>query len=71
MSANRDDCLWYSTIVYITIALFTLEEFSRKGHMKSPTECLEQKLNQTKTFSKASSIANFVNLPQRQLSSLK
>ena len=51
--------------------LFTLEGISRNGHMKSPTKRLEQKFNQTIAFSKASSIANFVDLPPRQIRSLK
>ena len=53
----------YSMIVYIKITLFILEGISRKGHMKLLTKRLEQKLNQMKTFPKASSIVNFINLP--------
>ena len=55
----------YSRIVYIAITLFTLEGISRNGHMKLPTKRLEQKFDQTKAFPKASSIANFVDLPHR------
>ena len=61
----------YRMIVYIAITLFTLEGISRNGHMKSPTKCLEQKFDQTKAFPKASSIANFVDLPHRQVRLLK
>ena len=61
----------YRTIIYIAITLFTLEGISRDGHMKSPTKRLEQKFDQTKAFPKASSIANFVDLPHRQIRSLK
>ena len=61
----------YRTIVYIAITLFTLEGISRNGHMKSPTKRLEQKFDPTKAYSKASSIANFVDLPLRQICSLK
>ena len=58
MSENREDCL-------CTERLFTLEGISRNGHMKLPTKRLEQKFHQTKAFPKASSIANFVDLPHR------
>jgi hypothetical protein len=47
MSANREDCLRYSTIVFTTTTLPTLEGISRKGHMKSLTQRLEQKLTLT------------------------
>ena len=42
----------YNTIVYISITLFTLEGISRKGHMKSPTKCLETKVKSDDNLSK-------------------